>query len=89
MLKVLAAARTVFLVFIVAITLRAIPILFQQARTLDEQYSRCVETQSALTWAIGYAIAWIALETAVGWLLALRRPRARATPAPSAGAPGP
>ncbi len=89
MLKALAAARTVFLVFIVAVTLRAMPSFFTPARTFDETYSRCVEAQSALTRAAWYAIGWIALETAVGWLLALRRPRARAAPAPSAGAPGP
>lgn len=88
MLKTLAAVRTVFLVFIMAVALRAMPSYFTPARTFDETYSRCVEAQGGLTRAVWYAIGWIALETALGWLLALRKPRAPAVPAPTPGAPG-
>jgi hypothetical protein len=74
MLKVLAAVRTVFLVFIVGFTIRAMPLFWSNvAKTFDEQYARCAEGLGLITRAAWIAIGWIALETVVGWLLARRR----------------
>ncbi len=85
MLKALAVLRTLFLVFIVVFTLRGMPI-WGLTRTFDEQYARCSSSLGSLTVAAWLAIAWIALETAVGWWLATRN-RGRAGPAPSSAAP--
>jgi hypothetical protein len=73
MLKVLAVVRTLFLVFILGYTVRAMPWWTSVAHTFDEQYARCSETVGLLMRAAWIAIAWIALETIVGWLLASRR----------------
>jgi hypothetical protein len=76
MIKVLAVVRTIFLVFIVGYTIRAMPFLFTGVpRTLDEQYSRCASGLDSVQRAAWIAIAWVALETAIGWLMATRRPR--------------
>lgn len=89
MLKALAAVRTVYLVFIVAMTIRAMPYFVTPPRTFDETYSRCAEAQGALMRAAWYAVAWIALETVIGWILALRRKGPVAQPAPAAPPPPP
>jgi hypothetical protein len=75
MLKALAVLRTIFLVFIVGFTVRAMPFWQSVSRTFDEQYARCADAVSLLIRAAWLAIAWIALETIVGWWLASRRPR--------------
>ncbi len=77
MLKVLAVIRTLFLVFILGYTVRAMPIWSNVARTFDEQYARCSNSLSLAIRAAWFAIAWIAFETIVGWWLASRRPRQR------------
>jgi len=83
MYKALAVLRTVFLVFVTGYTIRAMPFFSSVPRTLDEQYARCAATIDPLIRAAWYAVAWIALETVVGWLLL----RKKAKPAPAA-APG-
>lgn len=75
MLKALAVLRTIFLVFVVAYAFRAMPWWSNVARTFDEQYARCSETVALLMRAAWLAIAWIALETAIGWWLATRPPK--------------
>lgn len=81
MLKVLAVLRTIFLVFIVGFTVRAMPWWSNVARTFDEQYARCSDALALLIRAVWIAIAWIALETAVGWWMATR-PRKLDVPMP-------
>jgi hypothetical protein len=84
MLKALAVLRTIFLVFIVGFTVRAMPWWSNVARTFDEQYARCSDALSLLIRAAWIAIAWIALETAIGWWMATRGPKLD-VPIPKAG----
>jgi hypothetical protein len=84
MLKALAVLRTAYLVFIVGYTVRAMPFVTTVARTFDEQYAICSSSLHVLVRAAWLAIAWIAFETVVGWLLARRKPlRVPATPTPT------
>ncbi len=87
MLKALAALRTIFLVFILGYTIRAMPWWTSVARTFDEQYARCSDALGLLIRAAWLAIAWIALETAVGWWLATRRPKLLGEDIPKGGEP--
>ena len=87
MLKAFAVLRTLFLVFIVGYTVRAMPWWSSVARTFDEQYARCSETLELIMRAVWLAIAWIALETAVGWWVATRRARLHAEIPKSGGEP--
>jgi hypothetical protein len=87
MLKTLAVVRTLFLVFIVGFTVRAMPWWTNVARTFDEQYARCSDALSLLIRAAWIAIAWIAFETALGWWLASRRPKLPAALPKGAGEP--
>jgi heme A synthase len=90
MLKAMAVLRTLFLVFIVAFTVRSMPWEVQVSRTFDEQYARYAAAVSSLSRAAWYAVAWIALETALGWWMATRRRPAPPAPAePSAAPPAP
>lgn len=82
MLKALAVLRTLFLIFIIAFTVRAMPWAIDVSRTFDEQYARYAAAVSQLQRAAWYAVGWIAFETLVGWWLALR-----ARPRPAAAAP--
>jgi hypothetical protein len=75
MIKTLAVLRTIFLVFIIGYTARAMPFFVDVARTFDEQYARCSNALSTTMRAAWFAIAWIAFEAAVGWWLATRRPK--------------
>jgi hypothetical protein len=87
MLKVLAVLRTVYLVFIVGYTVRAMPLFTSVSNTFDEQYARCSSALNLVVRAAWMAVAWIALETVVGWIVARRAPRHRAA-APSPNATG-
>ncbi len=90
MYKVLALLRTLYLVFAIGYTVRAMPVPFTTANTFDEQYARCAASLNALVRAAWLAVGWIALETVVGWVLvrmADRRRRAQA--ARTATAPPP
>ncbi len=78
MLKALAVLRTLFLVFIVGYTIRAMPFFSTVASTFDEQYARCSAGLNLVIRAAWLAVAWIALETAVGWWLASRAGRRKA-----------
>lgn len=73
MLKFFAALRTVFLVFIVGYTVYAMAgPLGDVPRTFDEQYARCAASLALMRNAAWLAIAWILLETIVGWFRATR-----------------
>lgn len=85
MLKVLAVLRTLFLVFVVGYTVRAMPWWSNVARTFDEQYARCSDALSLIMRAAWLGIAWIALETAVGWWLATRPPKLHVKDLPKPG----
>jgi hypothetical protein len=86
LLKALAILRTIFLVFVVGYTVRAMP-SWSVSQTFDEQYARCAENLSLATRAAWMAIAWIAFETLVGWWLATRDGKKRLLE--RAGAPPP
>ncbi len=75
MLKALAILRTLVLVFLVGYTVRAMPLFVNPARTFDESYARCADALSLVLRAAWIAIGWIAIETALGWYLATRRPK--------------
>lgn len=87
MVKTLAVLRTIFLAFIVIYTLRAMQFWADFPRTLDEQYTLCAQTRSLLIRSVWIAIAWIALETVVGWLMATRRPKSAPAVPTSSGEP--
>ena len=78
MLKVMAIVRSLFLVFIIGFTGRAMPWFSTVPKTFDEQYARCSTSVGLLSRAAWLAVAWIALETLVGWLMTLRRARNKA-----------
>ena len=75
MVKVMAVLRTIFLIFIVGYTFRAMPFFASVSRTFDEQYARCSSAVSLLARAAWFAVGWIAIETAVGWWMATRAPK--------------
>ena len=85
MYKTMAVLRTVFLLFILGFTIRATPLFTTVATTFDEQYARCSASLNLVLRAAWIAVAWIALETIVGWILARRRPAAL----PAGGPPPP
>jgi len=72
MLKVMAVVRTLFLVFIAGFAARGLPVFWSVARTFDEQYARCSSTLKIMENAAWLGIAWIAIETAVGWWMVAR-----------------
>ncbi len=86
MIKVMLVLRSLFLVFITGYTFRAMPWFTSMPKTLDEQYARCSSGVDLLVRASWFAVSWIALETLVGWSVALRR--GKKGPAP-ADAPSP
>jgi hypothetical protein len=75
MLKALALLRTLFLVFIVGYTVRAMPWYTSMAKTHDESFARCSSDLQLMIFAAWLAVAWIGLETAFGWWTAIRRGR--------------
>ena len=75
MYKALAVLRTVYLLFIVGYTVRAMPIFSSVSNTFDEQYARCSTSLNLAMRAAWFAIAWITFETVVGWILASRTRR--------------
>jgi preprotein translocase subunit SecG len=88
MLKTLAVVRTVFFLFLIGFRLYASPPYMTMPRTLDEQYSRCASAQQMLSSVAWVAIAWIALEVLLGWIVA-RRQRSAPALQPPPPAPGP
>ena len=87
MYKALAVLRTVYLLFIAGYTAWATPFMAAMPRTFDEQYARCSSTLNLLVRAAWLAIAWIAFETVLGWILATRSRRAVPPATPSAPPP--
>jgi hypothetical protein len=84
---VMPVLRTVFFVFIVGFTARALPLYWQVPKTFDEQYARCSSALGVLQQASWLAVAWILVEVVVGWAAARRR--AGAARAEQAAGPGP
>jgi hypothetical protein len=82
MLKTLAVIRTLFLIFIVGYTARAMPWFSSVPRTLDEQYSRIAGAADMVTRAAWMAVGWIAFETLLGWVMAARSGRKASAPTP-------
>jgi hypothetical protein len=72
LLKAMAVLRTLFLIFVVGYTVRAMPFWANVPKTFDEQYARCAENVGLVSRAAWLAIGWIAFETIVGWWLATR-----------------
>lgn len=81
---VMPVLRTVFFVFIVGFTARALPLYWQVPKTFDEQYARCSSSLGILQQASWLAVAWILVEVVVGWV-AVRRRAAAAREATAAG----
>ncbi len=86
---IMPVLRTVFLIFLVGFTARAIPFYWYTAKTFDEQYARCSSALGILQQASWLAVAWILLEVIVGWLAVRRRRTAAAPPAAPAAPPSP
>jgi len=89
--KTLAVVRTLFLVFLIGYTVRALPLWREVAKTFDEQYARCAENLAFSSRAAWFGIAWIAFETFLGWWgvtrAGQRKLAAPATPRGGAGEP--
>jgi hypothetical protein len=83
---VMPVLRTVFFLFVVGFTARAVPFYWYTAKTFDEQYARCSSALGILQQASWLAVAWILLEVIVGWMAVRRR---RAAPSPPASAAEP
>ena len=88
MLKALAVLRTVYLIFIVGYTVRAMPLFTTVSKTFDEQYALCSASLGLLLRAAWLAIGWIALETVLGWIMARRKPPRPAVSPGTGTAPG-
>jgi len=89
MYLVMPVLRTVFFVFIVGFTVRAVQLPWQISRTFDDQYARCTSSLEILQRAAWLAVAWILVEVVVGWLAVRRRRAAAALPAAPTAPPGP
>ncbi|MGC3996665.1 MAG: hypothetical protein QM767_03680 [Anaeromyxobacter sp.] len=76
MVKVMLVLRTLFLAFIVIYTIVAMPLYTTFSLSQAEDYSRCRASLLDLIIAAWLAIAWIVIETVVGWWH-LRRERRR------------
>jgi hypothetical protein len=85
MIKALAVLRTVYFLFIFGYALRVLP--WGWSRTFDEEFARCTATRALAIQAAWLAIGWIAVEVAVGWWLATRRPKLRGEDIPKGGEP--
>lgn len=85
---VMPVLRTVFFLFVVGFTARALPFYWDTAKTFDEQYARCSSALGILQQASWLAVAWILLEVIVGWA-AVRRRRGSVSPSASAGGQAP
>lgn len=85
----LAVVRTVVLVFVVGYGGRGFFFLaLHTPRTFDEQYSICAANNSILERAMGIAIAWLLIEAAASWIMALRARKVhRRAPAAPPSAP--
>ena len=84
----MAVLRTVFLAFLVYVTVQAMPWSLELARTEAENYARVAAAVSGLQRAAWYAVGWIGFDAVVGWWLALRgRGRKAAAASPPAAAP--
>ena len=68
--RIWAVLRSIYLLIIVGYAIWATPWMpMTVARTFDEQYARCANALAPLQRAVWLAVAWIALEVVVGWLV--------------------
>jgi len=68
--RIWAVLRSIYLLSIVGYAMWATPwILGGTARPLAEQYDRLARSFSQVRTALWLAIAWIALEVVIGWLV--------------------
>jgi heme A synthase len=87
--RIWAVIRTIYLLAVVAYALWAMPWSNPTvARTFDEQYARCANSNALLQRAVWLAIAWIALETLIGWTTVWSAARAARTAAARLPTPG-
>ncbi|HEX9241940.1 MAG TPA: hypothetical protein VF875_05810 [Anaeromyxobacter sp.] len=84
MLKALAVVRTIVLLFLIGYTLRAMPWVFGLPTGSSQAFDTCRSSLTSVTWAAWIAVAWVAIDTAIGWLLAGRK---KTSHAPTSAAP--
>ncbi|ACG74684.1 conserved hypothetical protein [Anaeromyxobacter sp. K] len=91
MLKALAVLRTIFLLgLVVYVVAWAMPWSTYVADPIEVQYRHCSASLSRMSGAVWIAVAWIAFETVVGWMMSAwsgRRKGAARVPPPSSGEP--
>lgn len=88
MLKVMAVLRTAVVAILIPYLLWALPWnLFHVTKTFDEQYARCAASLQQVTIAAVAGVAWLLVETLVGWRLAF--PKVKAAGAAPAAPPAP
>ncbi len=85
MFKALAVLRTAFLVFIVGYTLLNTPVDVWGTSTLAVS----IDALRRVNRAAWIAIAWIALETVLGWIVVRFRRKPTSPPAAAPGVPPP
>lgn len=83
--KILAAARTAFLAYLLFYTIKNTPILFGLPDDINEPLRLCKSSFDAVSRAVWIAIGWVTFETVLGWFLATRKPATAAPPAAPAG----
>jgi preprotein translocase subunit SecG len=75
--RIWAVLRSLYFLAIVGYAVWATPWMpMTVARTFDEQYARCANALSPLQKATWLAIAWIALEVVLGWMVVWRNSHA-------------
>ncbi len=89
MLKALALVRTLFLLVVLYYTIRATPMMLGLPENVTDPYQICKASNGAFQKAIWLAIAWIALETAIGWWMATRGAKKLVKDQPSPGSSEP
>ncbi len=78
MYKTLAVVRTLVFIFLAGYALRVLP--WGWSRTFDEEFARCTATRALAIQAAWMAIAWIAIEVALGWWMSTRTKLHRTVP---------
>ncbi|BDG04866.1 hypothetical protein [Anaeromyxobacter oryzae] len=66
-IRALTVFRTLFLAYLVYYTFRATPLIMGLPENVTDPYPICKASNTALQKGIWMALAWIALETAIGW----------------------
>lgn len=88
MLKALAVLRTIFLLgLVVYVVAWAMPWSTYVSDPIEVQYRHCSANLGRMSGAVWVAVAWIAFETIVGWMMSAwsGRKKAAARVPPAAG----